>query len=197
MHAPTGEVLAGLLQRLYEGNARYADGNSGSMSRPTNDWPLPPFAFLTCTDCSHLLETIFDLPLGVALVTQVPGNLVDETVLASLEFSVMEMAAQVVYVLGHDGCRVVRAAVTGQTTGPGSVSVRQRLVPAIGSAAGDVDRAVADNVQFQAAAITRQSPQIAERIAAGTVLVAGGVFDASTRRVHPVAHSPCTGTVNA
>ena len=55
------------------------------------------------------------------------------------------------------------------------------------AAKGDPAVAVRENVRIQAQTLTEASPVIASLVAAGKVVVAGGIFDLETGKVEPVS----------
>lgn len=58
--------------------------------------------------------------------------------------------------------------------------------PALKAADGDLDQAIRDNVRRQMETLSRMSSAVAAGIKAGTLMLAGGVFDPATGRVDPV-----------
>ena len=62
----------------------------------------------------------------------------------------------------------------------------QHIRRAAKESGGNLDVAVRRNVEIQAEILAEASPVIARRIADGTLLIAGGVYDLETGRVQPV-----------
>ena len=103
------------------------------------------------------------------------------------------LGAKVLYVLGHTSCGAVAAAVKAEPV-PGQISALfQHIRPAVRAAKGDPVAAVRENVKIQAQTLVEASTVIASLVAAGQLLVAGGIFDLETGKVEPVelseAHS--------
>ena len=106
------------LQRLLEGNQRFADDTH---DHPRRDGPRraeqageqTPFAvILGCADSRVPPEIVFDQGIGDLFVVRVAGNTaVDPTVLGSLEFGVSVLGCPLLLVLGHDQCGALEAAV--------------------------------------------------------------------------------------
>jgi carbonic anhydrase len=84
-------------------------------------------------------------------------------------------------VLGHSGCGAVAATMRGEPV-PGQISaLYQHIAPAVDDARGDLDAAVARNVQLQAR-LLRRSPVIAALLREERLLVVGGVYDLASGR---------------
>lgn len=190
-HAPSTPTEA--LQALYDGNARFASGKSTAPHRNMERLKevaavQKPFAaFLGCADSRVPIEIVFDQGFGDVFVTRIAGNVADPAIIGSLEFGVEVLGAQVLYVLGHSRCGAVSATMSGQPV-PGQIStLYQHLRRAVKESNGDLDDAIRRNVQLQAEILGEASPVIAQRIADGRLLIAGGVYDLSTGIVKPIS----------
>lgn len=180
------------LDFLYTGNRRFVAGETlapnRDMARLREVAPrqTPFAAFLGCADSRVPIEIIFDQGFGDLFVTRIAGNVAATENIASLEFATQVLGAKVLYVLGHTSCGAVAAAVQAQPV-PGQISALfQHIRPAVRAAKGDVAAAVRENVRLQAQTLVEASPVIAALVKAGTVLVAGGIFDLESGRVDPV-----------
>lgn len=177
---------------LYAGNARFVAGESVAPHRDIGrlrevaSRQTPFAAFLGCADSRVPIEIVFDQGFGDLFVTRIAGNVAATENIASLEFATQVLGAKVVYVLGHTSCGAVAAAARGEPV-PGQISALfQHIRPAVRAAQGDPVAAVRENVKIQAQTLVEASTVIASLVAAGKVLVAGGVFDLETGRVEPV-----------
>ncbi|MBP6774846.1 MAG: carbonic anhydrase [Gemmatimonadaceae bacterium] len=180
------------LQSLYEGNDRFVRGTTDAAHRDVsrlkavayNQKPLA--AFLGCADSRVPIEIIFDQGFGDVFVTRIAGNVADPAIIASLEFGTEVLGAEVLYILGHSRCGAVSATVSGSDA-PGHIGMLfGHIQRAVTDAKGDLAAAIARNVQIQAEVLLDASPIIATRLAEGTLLIAGGVYDLDTGRVSPV-----------
>jgi len=188
--APTSPREA--LDALYRGNARFVDGKVTAPNRNMERLKevaagQKPFAaFLGCADSRVPVEIVFDQGFGDVFVTRIAGNVADAAIIGSLEFGVEVLGAQVLYVLGHAKCGAVSATLKGDAV-PGQIStLYQHIRRAAKESGGDLDVAIRRNVQIQAEILSEASPVIARRIADGTLLIAGGIYDLYTGRVQPV-----------
>lgn len=110
-------------RRLREGNERFVNGES---SHPNQDASRRsslvenqhPFAVIFgCSDSRLAAEIIFDLGLGDAFVVRTAGQVIDDAVLGSLEYSVSVLGVPLIVILGHDSCGAVSATKDAVETG--------------------------------------------------------------------------------
>jgi carbonic anhydrase len=180
------------LKLLYVGNERFAAGRAMLSAHPgprigDSAAPRSPFAaMLACADMHLPAEVIFDQGFGDLYVARVAGNVAALDEVASLEFGVNELGARLVYVLGHAGCGAMQAALSGSPADGPMAALFARMRPALKAAAGDMDEAVRDNVRQQMNSLLHASRAVADGVEAGTLVLAGGVFDPTTGRVDPV-----------
>lgn len=181
------------LDALYRGNQRFVKGEvmapNRNMSRlkEVAAGQKPFAAFLGCADSRVPIEIVFDQGFGDLFVTRIAGNVADPAIIGSLEFGTEVLGAQVLYVLGHSKCGAVTATMTGNDV-PGQIStLYQHIRRAAKESNGDVAKAIARNVELQAEILKEASPVIARRVKAGTLIIAGGVYDLDTGSVTPVS----------
>ncbi|MFJ9628869.1 carbonic anhydrase [Streptomyces sp. NPDC101175] len=110
---PTATAPAALAE-LLDGNRRYATGHS--RHRPAA--AQHPFAVIVgCVDCRVPPELVFDQGLGDLLCTRTAGEVLDEAVLAAVQYGVEELGIPLVLVLGHERCGAVAATLAHLETG--------------------------------------------------------------------------------
>lgn len=189
--APTTPQEA--LAALYAGNARFVRGEITAPHRnmarlkEVASGQKPFAAVLGCADSRVPVEIVFDQGFGDIFVTRIAGNVADPAVIGSLEFGTQVLGASVLYVLGHSKCGAVSATIAGNEV-PGQIStLYQHIRRAAKESHGDLAAAIRRNVQIQAEILSEASPVLAARIKAGTLLIAGGVYDLDTGTVAPVA----------
>jgi carbonic anhydrase len=124
-------------RRLREGNERFVSGQS---SHPNQDASRRsslveqqhPFAVIFgCADSRLAAEIIFDLGLGDAFVVRTAGQVIDDAVLGSLEYSIGVLGVPLIVVLGHDNCGAVSATKSAVETGHMPVGFIRDLVERI------------------------------------------------------------------
>lgn len=189
---PHARTPALALQSLYEGNDRFVRGTTNAAHRDVSRlkavaYDQKPFAaFLGCADSRVPIEIIFDQGFGDVFVTRIAGNVADPSIIASLEFGTEILGADVLYILGHSRCGAVSATIEGGDA-PGHIgTLFEHIQRAVTDANGHLAAAIARNVQIQAEVLLDASPIIAKRLANGTLLIAGGVYDLDTGQVAPV-----------
>mgnify|MGYP001791924504 CR=1 FL=1 len=122
---------------MREGNERFVAGES---SHPNQDASRRsslvenqnPFAVIFgCSDSRLAAEIIFDLGLGDAFVVRTAGQVIDDAVLGSLEYSISVLGVPLIVVLGHDSCGAVIATKSAVDTGNMPVGFIRDLVERI------------------------------------------------------------------
>lgn len=185
------------LQRLIDGNARYAanapaerDFSSGRAARVAAQYPIA--AILSCADSRVAPELVFDQGPGDLFVVRVAGNCLNTDLLASLEYAVEVLGVPLIAVLGHSGCGAVAAAIKVMKEDaklPGHLPELIRAIkPAVvlagkATSGGLLDNAIAENVRRTVAALQRANPIIRRFHEAHDLMIAGGVYDLATGRV--------------
>lgn len=209
-HAPAAGHAAGppsvppeeALARLMNGNARYVDGYA---AHPHGDRPRRlevatgqrPFAtILACADSRVAPELIFDQGLGDLFVIRVAGNVVDDAVLASIEYSVIHLGSTLIMALGHERCGAVKATVDA-LAGRGSPEDRDTRIGALAAlitpavravptgTADPVDAAVSLNAAHAAAEVFAGSRPLRTRVLAGQLKIVAARYDLDDGRVTP------------
>lgn len=188
---PPVDTPAQALARLRDGNARFIAGRplapnrSLAQLRAVAPKQTPFAAVLGCADSRLPVEVLYDQGFGDLFVVRVAGNVATAVEIASLEYAAAVLDVEVIKVLGHANCGAVKAALAGDPV-PGQISTLfQHIVPALDRTAMDLAAAIAANVRHQVRTLREASPLLARRIAAGQLVVEGGVFDFDTGAVRP------------
>ncbi|MFF3849039.1 carbonic anhydrase [Streptomyces sp. NPDC002328] len=153
-----------------------------------------PFALiLGCVDSRVPPELVFDQGLGDLLTVRTAGEVLDEAVLGSVAYGVLELGIPLVVVLGHQSCGAVRAAVEADLSGdrlPAHIQyLADQISPAIDrTKEGDarVDATIDANIRAVRTRLTAE-PDLAARIASGALTVVGARYELTTQLVHRVA----------
>lgn len=106
---------AKVLNVLKEGNERFLNDtmihrNLKSDIKQTAATQFPIALVLGCIDSRVPIETIFDMSFGDIFCIRIAGNVVNDDVLASVEYACAVVGAKLIVVLGHTGCGAIRAA---------------------------------------------------------------------------------------
>lgn len=104
-----------VLNLLLEGNQRFLkDTRIHRVSKKdiqyTSETQHPIAVVLGCIDSRVPVETIFDMSLGDLFCVRVAGNVVNDDVLASIEYACAIVGAKLIIVLGHTRCGAIQAS---------------------------------------------------------------------------------------
>ena len=106
------------MQRLQEGNDRFAAGISEQLGHTTAlrrrellSGQEPLAIILGCSDSRVPVEIVFDQGLGDLFVIRVAGNVVVPSLVGSIEFAAAKFGTRLVVVLGHTSCGAVQATL--------------------------------------------------------------------------------------
>ncbi|MEU9353511.1 carbonic anhydrase [Streptomyces griseoloalbus] len=152
-----------------------------------------PFAVvLSCVDSRVPPELVFDQGLGDLITVRSAGEVLDEAVLGSVAYGVLELDIPLVLVLGHQSCGAVRAAVESDESGerlPAHIQyLADQIAPAIdhGKQGEErIDAAIDANIRRVRARLTSE-PDLAARVSAGRLAVVGARYELTNQLVHRV-----------
>lgn len=182
------------LQRLVEGNRRFASGrsrNHGSAieRRIALSAGQAPFAvILGCSDSRVPPELIFDQHLGDLFVIRVAGNVALPSQVGSVEFAVELLGARLIVVLGHSRCGAIVATldaieskIDSRSPNLGAIvdAVRPAVEPLIESEPDRdtlVESAIRANVVAAAGHLASSSHLLAARIGREELRVVGAEY---------------------
>jgi carbonic anhydrase len=122
------------LQRLIEGNRRFARGKAhlptvcketlAALARAQH----PYATILGCADSRVPPELIFDAKFGDLFIVRVAGNVISPEVMGSIQYAGSHLHTPLFVVLGHEGCGAVKAAIESKLNGAKHRSRIQILV---------------------------------------------------------------------
>ena len=174
-------------RRLREGNERFI---SGETSHPNQDASRRsslvenqhPFAVIFgCSDSRLAAEIIFDVGLGDVFVVRTAGQVIDDAVLGSLEYSIGVLGVPLIVVLGHDSCGAVSATKAAVETGQmpaGFIRDRvERITPSVLTSLRndqpEVNDMVVEHVKQTSQRLVDSSRVISDAIGDGRAAVIG------------------------
>lgn len=152
-----------------------------------------PFAVvLSCIDSRVPPELVFDQGLGDLMTVRSAGQVLDEAVLGSVAYGVLELDVPLVLVLGHQSCGAVRAAVECEESGerlPAHIQyIADRIAPAIDHGhQGEerIDATVDTNIRLVRDRLASE-PDLAARLSTGRLAVVGARYELTSQLVHRV-----------
>ncbi|MEU6182415.1 carbonic anhydrase [Streptomyces coeruleorubidus] len=153
-----------------------------------------PFAVvLGCIDSRVPPELVFDQGLGDLMTVRTAGEVLDEAVLGSVAYGVLELGIPLVVVLGHQSCGAVRAAVEAEKSGSRLPAHMQYLVDQISPVIdhgreGDarIDATVDANVRLVRSRLAAE-PDLAAKISTGRLAIVGARYELTSQAVHRLA----------
>lgn len=188
-----------VLQILVEGNKRFVTGSKieknivDQMNVTSSDGQHPLAVVLSCIDSRTTTELIFDLGMGDVFAIRIAGNVVNEDIIASMEFACKIAGAKLIVVLGHTECGAIKGACDNVDLGNLS-KLFQKIKPAIEAEyatrnernSGNalfVKNVTRLNVHHNIFHIADNSSVLAEMINKGEVGIIGGIYDIKTGEV--------------
>jgi carbonic anhydrase len=191
------------LRLLMEGNERWVQGNlehpHQTVARRIEVAPhQDPFALVfSCMDSRVPPEIVFDRGVGDLFVVRTGAQTLDElVVLGSIEFGPNGYrSSRLIFVLGHQECGAVIAAIKSIETGvpaPGHIqAVVDALRPAYDVAVSQPGDDLVEKMVRAQVILTvdrlRHDPLLAEQIANQGLWIVGGRYDLVSGRVEIIA----------
>ena len=191
-------------RRMTDGNERFV---AGTPDHPHQDsdhrsslagGQKPVAALFGCADSRLAAEIIFDVGLGDLFVVRNAGQVVGDTVIASLEYAVSVLNVPLIVVLGHDSCGAVATAIDSLTSEapPGSRflgGLIDMIVPSVRRATIDLEPGAALDprsvgklhIEASVQSLVGSSALIATAIAEGRLAVVGANYALANGRVDP------------
>jgi len=181
------------VRRLLDGNQRFIHQKRKYPDQSLEHLRLvakaqyPFAAILGCADSRVPAEIVFDQGLGDLFVVRVAGNVVSDTVIASLEYSTVVLGSQLIVVLGHRRCGAVAEAIKNQPL-PGRIGlIIEGIKPSLERVkfrTGDnMQDAVLANIQYQAEKLQESSTILAKFLHEGKLKIVGACYDIDTGKV--------------
>lgn len=192
METLTKEIQASIrpndaLTRLKEGNKRFLQNKKTERDlltqvEKTGGGQFPFAALLSCIDSRVPAELVFDQGIGDIFNVRVAGNIVNEDILGSLEYSCKVAGSKLVLVLGHTRCGAVTSACKHVELG-NITPLLDKIQPAVGSVVkGDltpelIEEVAVKNVGNSIEQIRNESPILKEMEDNGEIVIAGAIYD--------------------
>jgi carbonic anhydrase len=155
-----------------------------------------PFAALFgCADSRLSAEIIFDVGLGDLFVVRNAGQVLAETIIGSLEYSVEVLGIPLILVLGHDECGAIRATInstegTLHSEGEFIHNLVSRIQPTVEAAhlAGkfEIDEITVLHIQDTINELLTRSSLIAKAVKAGKLGVVGANYRLDLGEISPI-----------
>jgi carbonic anhydrase len=191
------EAWAGMVR----GNERFVAGEPAHPRQDVErraevaDGQAPDVALFGCSDSRLAAEIIFDKGLGDLFVVRNAGQVVSESVLASLEYAVQVLHVPLIVVLAHDACGAVQAAIDAAE--PDAAPLPPHIAAHIAPIAEAVERVPAgddgrdpvtvglEHLRDTVRDLVAESELLSDAVAAGTLAIVGANYRLREGRVVP------------
>jgi carbonic anhydrase len=193
---PPAMDAAGALAKLKAGNARFA-------ADPTADLPIdaarrqalvsgqnPMAVVLSCADSRVPPEVIFNTGLGDLFVVRTAGEVLDRSVLATLEYGAEHLKTPLLVVMGHEFCGAVKAAAdpSRKSMGPNLDFLLESIQPAVARTERTLFNdplvaAVMANVEQVVDDLQLKSEILKHLVGDGKLQIVGAYYELSSGRV--------------
>lgn len=178
---------------LVEGNKRFVnnlgmDRDHLQMINETREGQYPFAVILSCMDSRTAVEFIFDQGLGDLFSIRVAGNIVNDDILASIEYAIKYAGSKVLMVLGHTSCGAIKSAKQGVRDGH-ITSLLDKIQPSISRAMlQEEEHLFQDNVAYtnvdnSLEEILLRSEVVKDMFMKEQIGIIGGVYDVETGKV--------------
>ena len=178
---------------LVEGNQRFIgslrrDHDHLEMINVTREGQYPFAVILSCMDSRTSVELIFDQGLGDLFSIRVAGNIVNNDILASIEYAIKYVGSKVLMVLGHTECGAIKSAKQGVEDGH-ITDLLKRIQPSITKSLLDdkeymfEDKVAYANVENSLEEILTRSRIVRDMFAKGQIGIVGGVYNVENGQV--------------
>lgn len=189
---------AEVLKVLYEGNQRFLNDtrihrtNSVDI-KYTAKMQHPIGVVLACIDSRVPVETIFDMSFGDLFCIRIAGNVVNNDILASMEYACNVVGAKLIVVLGHTRCGAIQSACDGIKKGH-ITELLAKIKPAVaaeskmdenrnGQNLTFVSRVTELNIANTLEGIYQQSEILKTMIDKDEIAIVGAMYDVNSGKV--------------
>lgn len=187
------------LNKLTEGNKRFATGNSIHPNRYEEtkneliNRQKPFVAVLSCSDSRVPVEIIFDAGLGDIFSVRTAGHVLSKEVIGSLEYAVKSLGVKLILILGHENCGAIGTAVqayqsnTHNDLSENLQSIMAHIYPAIEKVevgCNDfMSSAVKSNILYQFEDLMKKDLYIDQKVKEGEIALVGAMYSLASGKV--------------
>lgn len=179
------------IELLKEGNQRFLNNikrhrDNLQLVNETKDEQHPVAVVLSCIDSRTSAELVFDQGLGDIFSIRIAGNIVNDDILASMEFACKIAGAKAIVILGHTNCGAIKGACEDVHLGHlnGLIS---KIKPAIQECASkdkkDVDLVAEVHVHRMVKEVFTRSTILNQMIQDNEIALIGGMYAIETGEV--------------
>ncbi len=185
-------------RKLLEGNEKFRETNIAYKN--LTDGQHPTTVVIACSDSRVAPETIADSELGELFDIRAIGQVIDQSVVGSVEYPIAHLGVKELAIIGHTMCGAVTAAqkmLAVGMIGGNSKSDQSALDSTIADICRgisknskenlvDLTHAIIDNAMAQAQRLVEASSIIRDAVADGSLRINIWLYDISTGRLSVV-----------
>ena len=179
------------IELLKEGNQRFLNNikrhrDNLQLVNETKDEQHPVAVVLSCIDSRTAAELVFDQGLGDIFSIRIAGNIVNDDILASMEFACKIAGAKAIVILGHTNCGAIKGACEDVHLGHLNGLIA-KIKPAIQECASkdkkDVDLVAEVHVHRMVKEVLTRSTILKQMIQDNEIALVGGMYAIETGEV--------------
>lgn len=186
------------LQKLEEGNKRFASGKSIHPDetlerlRELKKGQHPFAIVVSCSDSRVPTELVFDQGLGNIFSIRTAGNIMGDYELGSIEYAVEHLNCKLIIVMGHKDCGAIKAFINAKGHYAHSDHIK-KIIEYIGNEKEEIDLASQNNLLIDEATVANiehgvtllrtSEPILREFYDNKTVDIIGALYDIENGKV--------------
>lgn len=185
-------------QMLIKGNERFVNDTRLNRSlvqqaKLTGKKQFPVAVVLSCMDSRGSPELIFDQGIGDIFSIRVAGNVLNNDVIASLEYATQVVGSKLIIIMGHSNCGAVAGACSGVKLGyitgllakihPAVVATEKKMHSKDCHDPHLIDEIAQNNVNLVLQQIKTKSPIINKLVTADKIGIVGAMHDLKSGKV--------------
>ena len=183
----------GALGRLKVGNERFVKNASAPVSLSTftrqelAKGQAPYAMVLSCADSRVPPEYVFNTGLGELFVVRTAGEVIDKSILATLEYGAEHLHIPLMVVMGHESCGAVKAVVDkAEVPGPNLAYMVKAIRAGVGRSSteqANIKTAILANVEQSINDALAGSEILRHAVDGGKLQVVGAYYELGSGRV--------------
>ncbi len=200
MRTQTKEIQENLTPKdahriLVDGNKRFvanvkAQRNLKEQVLETSVGQYPFAVILSCIDSRVPAELVFDQGIGDIFSVRIAGNIINQDILASMEYACKVAGSKIVVAMGHTKCGAVTAACNNVALG-NITSLLNKIKPAVDFIVNQkitlndegIEAVAVKNVALSIERIRKESPVLAEMEKNGEIEIVSALYSVETGEV--------------
>ena len=185
------------LEKLKAGNERFVKGvfaadNSQKRRQELLKGQHPFATVITCSDSRVVPEYVFDQGIGNLFIVRTAGEVLDDVVLASLEYGAEHLSTPILLVLGHSLCGAVNTTISNAEVQGHLPILINKIKPALQicqqckptEAGKELENdVIRENVLEIVESLPRTSDLIRHQVEKGKVAIIGAIYSLEEGKV--------------